>query len=273
MFRTHELRSGWVPSLLRGQRCSSWPESLTGQRPPLHNGTSLHPATASIDAGLPLTKHQRGFKYFTRPIFPSPVTPGWNRSPSLSTSGETLTIEELLTLRARTETAGDVGVEHEWSWAADEAAAGREDQRGVAGLGFGAGGRAAPEGVPDPELVEQAKRRKFTAKYKAEILAKADACTRPGEVGELLRREGLYTSHLTYWRKQREAGALKELGKQRGRKPVDRRDEEIAKLTRKLERSEAELAKMKRVVEIQGNVSALLEEMLGTDSATRSTER
>ena len=46
---------------------------------------------------------------------------------------------------------------------ADEAAAGREDQRGVAGLGFGAGGRAAPEGVPDPELVEQAKRRKFTA--------------------------------------------------------------------------------------------------------------
>jgi len=122
-------------------------------------------------------------------------------------------------------------------------------------------------------LVEQAKRRKFTASYKAEILAKADACTRPGEVGELLRREGLYTSHLTYWRKQREAGALRELGKRRGRKPVDRRDEEIAKLTRKLERSEAELAKMKRVVEIQGNVSALLEEMLGTDSATRSTER
>jgi hypothetical protein len=127
--------------------------------------------------------------------------------------------------------------------------------------------------VPDPELVEQAKRRKFTARYKAEILTKADACTRPGEVGELLRREDLYTSHLTYWRKQREAGALEELGKQRGRKPINRRDEEIAKLTRKLERSEAELAKMKRVVEIQGNVSALLEEMLGTDSATRSTER
>ena len=127
--------------------------------------------------------------------------------------------------------------------------------------------------MPDPELVEQAKRRKFTAKYKAEILAKADACTRPGEVGELLRREGLYTSHLTYWRKQRKAGALKELGKQRGRKPADRRDAEIAELTRRLERAEAELAKMKRVVEIQGNVSALLEEMLGTDSATRSTER
>jgi transposase-like protein len=139
--------------------------------------------------------------------------------------------------------------------AVEAAAAGREDQGGGAELGFVAGGRAAPAGVPDPELVEQAKRRTFTAKYKAEILAKADACTEPGEVGELLRREGLYTSHLTYWRKQRKDGALKELGKPRGRKPVDRRDQEIAQLQRKLERSEVELAKMKRVVEIQGNVS------------------
>jgi transposase-like protein len=157
--------------------------------------------------------------------------------------------------------------------AADDAAAGREDQGGVAELGFGAGGRGAPAGVPDPELVEQAKRRSFTARYKLGILEKAEACTRPGQVGELLRREGLYTSHLTYWRQQRKDGALKELGKPRGRKPVDRRDEEIAKLERKLERSEAELAKARRVIEIQGNVSALLEEMLGSESARRSTER
>src|SRR6266508_4985152 len=157
--------------------------------------------------------------------------------------------------------------------AADGGAAGREDQRAVGELGFGAGGRAAAERVPDPELVEQAKRRAFTAEYKLRILQEADACTRPGEVGELLRREGLYTSHLTYWRKQRKEGALRELGKPRGRKPVDTRDGQIATLTRKLERSEAELAKMKRVVEIQGNVSALLEEMLGTESAHRSTER
>lgn len=136
-----------------------------------------------------------------------------------------------------------------------------------------AGGRAAAAGVPDPELVEQAKRRTFTAAFKARILAEADACTAPGEVGELLRREGLYTSHLTYWRKQRKDGALKELGKPRGRKPVDRRDAQIVGLERKLERAEGELAKMKRVVEIQGNVSALLEEMLGTESAHRTTER
>jgi len=136
-----------------------------------------------------------------------------------------------------------------------------------------AGGRAAPEGVPDPELVEQAKRRSFTAEYKARILAEADACTAPGEVGELLRREGLYTSHLTYWRKQRKDGALKELGKPRGRKPADKRDAEIVALTRRAERAEAELAKARRVIEIQGNVSALLEEMLGSGSAERSTER
>jgi transposase len=164
--------------------------------------------------------------------------------------------------------------------AAADAAAGREDQRGVA-EGFGAGGRAAPgvpgpvvpAGVPDPELVEQAKRRMFTAKYKLEILEKADACTRPGEVGELLRREGLYTSHLTYWRKQVRDGALKELGQSRGRKPADRRDREIVELTRRLERSESELAKARKVIEIQGNLSALLEQMLGTESAHGSTER
>jgi transposase len=118
-----------------------------------------------------------------------------------------------------------------------------------------AGGRAAPAGVPDPELVEQAKRRKFTAKYKLEILDKADACTAPGEIGELLRREGLYTSHLTYWRKQRRDGALKELGRPRGRKPGDRRDQQITELQRRLERSESELAKAKKVIEIQGNLS------------------
>ena len=164
------------------------------------------------------------------------------------------------------------------AWPADEATAGPEYQGGVAELGFGAGGRAAPEGVggrgvPDPELVEHAKRRSFTAEYKARVLAVADACTRPGEVGELLRREGLYTSHLTYWRKQRKDGALKELGKPRGRKPADTRDAQIAALTRRAERAESELSKARRVIEIQGNVSALLEEMLGEGSAQRSTER
>jgi transposase-like protein len=135
------------------------------------------------------------------------------------------------------------------------------------------GGRGAAAGVSDPELADRAKRRTFTAKYKARILAAADACTAPGEVGELLRREGLYTSHLTYWRKQRKDGARKELGQPRGRKPADRRDQEIAALQRRLERSESELSKARKVIEIQGNLSALLEQMLGTETVNRSTER
>ena len=153
-------------------------------------------------------------------------------------------------------------------------AAGREDPRAVGELGVVGGGRgAADAGVRDREVVERAKRRKFTAKYKLEILEKADACTEPGEIGELLRREGLYTSHLTYWRKQRRDGALRELGQSRGRKPADRRDQQIAELTRRAERAEAELAKAKKVIEIQGNVSALLEQMLGTEGESGSTER
>jgi transposase len=162
-----------------------------------------------------------------------------------------------------------LGIENNGS----DGAAGREDQRAVGELGFGAGGRGAPAGVPDPELVERPQRRRFTAEYRLRILQEADACTRPGEIGELLRREGLYTSHLTYWRKQRRDGALKELGRPRGRKPADRRDAELAALRRRAERAEAELQKARRVIGIQGNVSALLEQMLGTEGESASTER
>ena len=154
------------------------------------------------------------------------------------------------------------------------AAAARFAERAVGERGeSGRGARGASGTPPDPELVERPKRRRFTAKYKLEILEKAEACTRPGEIGELLRHEGLYTSHLTAWRKQRKNGALKELGKPRGRKPADRRDREIAELRRRAERAEAELQKAKKVIAIQGNVSALLEQMLGTEGADESTER
>src|SRR3954454_23410590 len=91
------------------------------------------------------------------------------------------------------------------------AAAARFAERAVGERGeSGRGARAGSASPPDRELVGRPGRRRFTAKYKLEILEQADACIRPGEVGELLRREGLYTSHLTYWRKQRENGALKE---------------------------------------------------------------
>ena len=149
----------------------------------------------------------------------------------------------------------------------------REAERAVGERSAAAAGRAARAGVPDPELVDRPSRRRYTAEYKLRILREADACTRPGEIGALLRREGLYTSHLTYWRKQRDAGALRELGRPRGRRPADRRDREIDELRRRTGRLEGELAKARKVIEIQGNVSALLEQMLGTEGESGSTER
>jgi transposase len=119
-----------------------------------------------------------------------------------------------------------------------------------------ANGRGAPAGVPDPELVQRPKRRRFRAEYKLRILGQAEACTRPGEIGALLRREGLYTSHLTAWRKQRDAGALEALDRKRGRKPADPRDARIAALARRAERAEAELEKARKVIEVQGKCAA-----------------
>ena len=127
--------------------------------------------------------------------------------------------------------------------------------------------------MPDPELVERPRRRRFTAEYKLRVLREADACTRPGEIGALLRREGLYTSHLTYWRKQRDAGALRALARPRGRKPPDPRDARIAALERRAERAEAELEKARKVTEVQGNVSALLGELLEPKGAQERDER
>jgi len=101
----------------------------------------------------------------------------------------------------------------------------------------------------DVEVPAKAQRRRFTAEYKRELLRKADACKQPGEIGELLRKEGLYSSHLTTWRQAREKGELAGLApKKRGRKPAppDPRDREIeelrrqnARLTARAERAEA----------------------------------
>src|ERR1039458_10205691 len=100
-------------------------------------------------------------------------------------------------------------------------AGGREVERAVGEGSEAATGRIAPAGVPDPELVEHAKRRRFGAEYKLRVLREVEACTRPGEIGALLRREGLYSSLLSEWRKQRDAGSLEALGRPRGRKPGD----------------------------------------------------
>jgi transposase len=155
----------------------------------------------------------------------------------------------------------------------NDGADGREVERAVGEQNGAAVGRAASAGVPDPELVEQPKRRRFTAEYKLQVLREADACSRPGQIGELLRREGLYSSLLSEWRKQRDAGSLQALSRPRGRKPADRRDAQIDGLRRRAERAENELAKARRVIEVQGNVSALLGELLEPKGAQPSTER
>jgi transposase-like protein len=158
---------------------------------------------------------------------------------------------------------------HDEVAAAARFAEGAVGERGESGRGA----RAASAGSPDPELVERPKRRRFSAEYKLAIVREADACTQPGEIGVLLRREGLYSSHLVEWRRARDAGALEALERPRGRRKPDPRDARIAELERRARRAEAELDQARRVIEIQGNVSALLEQMLGTEGEPESTER
>ncbi len=100
----------------------------------------------------------------------------------------------------------------------------------------------------DPEVPERARRRSFTAKYKLEILAAYEAAP-DGEKGALLCREGLYSSHLDYWRRARDAGALARLATPRGRKRRDPQAERIAGLEQDKQRLEKELAKARFVVD------------------------
>jgi len=121
-----------------------------------------------------------------------------------------------------------------------------------------AGVMADSKPEPDPEVPERARRRTFTAKYKLEVLAAYDAAE-PGEKGAILRREGLYSSHIVEWRRARDAGALAALAQPRGRKRPDSRDAQIAALRREKQRLEQELAKARFVVDVQAKLQALLE--------------
>ena len=118
-------------------------------------------------------------------------------------------------------------------------------------------GQAIPK-MPDPEVVVKAQRRRFTAEYKQRILQEADACTQYGEVGALLRREGLYSSHLSTWRRQRQQGELQGLTPaKRGRK-ADPHAAEIARLQRETERLKTQLARAELIIDVQKKVSQLL---------------
>jgi transposase-like protein len=116
--------------------------------------------------------------------------------------------------------------------------------------------------APDPEVRVQADRRRFSAKYKLRIVEQADRCTDPGEVGALLRREGLYSSHLSNWRRLRRDGALGKLApRKRGRKTkgISGEQREVARLRKENQHLRHELDKAQTIISFQKKLSEILE--------------
>lgn len=129
---------------------------------------------------------------------------------------------------------------------------------------------AVPVDEPaDPEVPERAKRRVFSAQYKLRILAEYEGRS-PVMRSALLRREGLYTSSISEWRRQRDEGALHALDGTRGRPPAGPSEREVARLRQEVARLQAELGKAQRVIDVQRKLSALLEQ-LATGSAEPSS--
>lgn len=145
-----------------------------------------------------------------------------------------------------------------WSGAEPREGERSEPERGAAQ--DHAGGRAGlPPGDRNTEVEPRARRRTFTVAYKLRILRQADACKRPGELGALLRREGLYSSHLTAWRRERDRGALKALAsKKRGRKGPSPEAKRIAQLERDNQRLREELRRAQLINEAQKKLHELL---------------
>ena len=124
---------------------------------------------------------------------------------------------------------------------------------------------------PDPEVPERPRPpRQYPAAYKLRVLEEYERLDKAGK-GALLRREGLYTSLISEWRKQRDKGALAALQQRRGRPPADPRDQKLARLERDNARLRDQLERARKVIEVQGELSALLGE-LATGSATNDSE-
>lgn len=134
--------------------------------------------------------------------------------------------------------------------------------RRATGEAPGSGGsRKSSIGAPDPEVGEKQSRRRFTAKYKLRILQEADNCTEPGQLGALLRRQGLYSSNLTTWRRQREQGMLTGLSpKKRGRKnkPKNPLAEQVARLEKENRKLRLKLKQAETIIDVQKKVSQML---------------
>jgi transposase-like protein len=128
--------------------------------------------------------------------------------------------------------------------------------------------------MPDPEVVPRAERRRFPAAEKLRILEEADACTEPGEIGALVRREGIYSSYLSRWRHAREQGQLKALSsKKRGPKTSADKElaEEVVRLRREIERLQARLEQAETIIEVQKKLSGLLGVSAETNGSSGQT--
>jgi len=115
--------------------------------------------------------------------------------------------------------------------------------------------------IPEVEVLEKAARRRFSAEYKRKVLKEADACVRPGELGALLRREGLYSSHLATWRAARERGEIAGLApKKRGPAPREKNplESKVVALERESRRWQARAERAEALVELQKKVSEIL---------------
>ena len=125
--------------------------------------------------------------------------------------------------------------------------------------------------TPDSEVLEKALRRKYPGEYKLRMLQEAETCTLPGQLGALLRREGLYSSHLTTWRRQKEQGMLDALSpKKRGPKTLKRNPLalKVAQLEREIQRLQQKLQQAETIIEVQKKISEILQIPIQNDERT-----
>ena len=144
-----------------------------------------------------------------------------------------------------------------------------QSQNGVMSASVKPSASVSPDQVPDPEVVPRAKRRRLSKPYKLRILQQADECTKPGQIGALLRSEGLYSSHLTRWRHLRDQGMLGQ--KQSGRPEIDASQKELARLRAENARLSKKLEQAETIIDVQKKLSVLLG--LSSDKAEKGGKK
>ena len=126
---------------------------------------------------------------------------------------------------------------------------------------------AATQTVPDPEVEMRAKRRQFSAQDKLRILNEADSCSESGQIGALVRREGIYWSYLTDWRRELENGQLQGLQARKRGRPSDVQSREVRELRSENEQLKAQLAQAELIISAQKKLAQALEQTLSRNKS------